>query len=195
MISPLTFSGSHTAANLPRCCAAALRTIGVSSAQSLEYVILSCDRVSASLAGHPSYATATMPHADMRAVNQSPDASLCTAGTKCAVMPSDVIAAPTLHADSTAFSLTTVSSTVERFSRGARRQWTCSGPPTLEMRLPISSAIASRHSSSSSLLSVRNGTSSDLVRSAPSADAIVVRRLMLFRRSWTFSFWGSGANG
>ena len=30
---------------------------------------------------------------------------------------------------------------------------------------------------------------------APSADAIVVRRLMLFRRSWTFSFWGSGANG
>lgn len=47
-------------------------------------------------------------------------------------------------------SLTRGSSIAARFSRGAKRQWPCSGPPTYSMKFPSSSANAVKTSSSSS---------------------------------------------
>ena len=81
------------------------------------------------------------------------------------------------------------------FRASGGRAFKAARPPTLGMRFPISSAMASRHSSSSSLLSVRKGMSSLRVRSAPRAEAIVVRRRIELSRSCTFSFFVARARG
>mmetsp|Transcript_12530 Transcript_12530/g.45057 ORF Transcript_12530/g.45057 Transcript_12530/m.45057 type:complete len:285 (+) Transcript_12530:1518-2372(+) len=79
MISPRTCSGSISPANAPRCCAAARLVIGVSSAHSCAYVFRRSLLTPASATF--LYATANIPHALTRAVNQSPFARRCTHGT------------------------------------------------------------------------------------------------------------------
>jgi hypothetical protein len=99
---------------------------------------------------------------------------------------------PTLHSDSAALSLTTVSSTVDRLSSGTSKQCACVGPPTYWVKFPSDSASArSISSSSSSLLSVRNGISSVRVRSSPKASAMTFNRLIEFKRRMGSSFLSS----
>ncbi len=77
--------------------------------------------------------------------------------------------APMLHSDSTAFSRTTVSSTMQSVSKGGNSTWAWSTPLTLGIKPPSSFAIGRGTSSSSSLFSLRKGISSLCVRSPPSA--------------------------
>ena len=114
-----------------------------------------------------------------------------TTGTKCSMMWASGSCRPILHSDSAALSRTTVSSTDASDSRGCSNVKACWLPPTNCTKLPSSSAMARRTSSSSSLFSFRNGMSSLRVRSSPSAHAIVLRRLMLLSRSATSSFFSS----
>lgn len=64
------------------------------------------------------YATLKSPHAEVREVNQSPPDRRRTRGTKCfSMLPAECWLA-TLQSDSTALSLTIVSSTFARVSKG-----------------------------------------------------------------------------
>lgn len=127
--------------------------------------------------------TENNPHADVRDVNQSPAANRCTNGTKCVSKSCGLCCCANARNESTAFSRTTVSSTVDRLSNGGSRQWACSGPPTNGIKLPNCSASANSTSSSSYIVSVRNGISSLRVRSTPNANAIVDSFLIELRRN------------
>ena len=98
---------------------------------------------------------------------------------------------PTLPIDSTALSRTTVSSVQHSDSKGTRRVCAYNGPPTYGTKRPSSSAMANKTSSSSSLLSFRNGMSSLRVRSSPKANAIVLNRFTEFSLRATSSFLSS----
>lgn len=64
------------------------------------------------------------------AISYVPEANLCNSGTKCASKSWGLCCCATARNDSTALSLTTVSSTVAKDSKGGNKQWACSGPPT-----------------------------------------------------------------
>jgi len=114
-----------------------------------------------------------------------------TKGMKYSTKSLSLICNPILHSDSTALSLTQVSSTVQSISKGGSNTWACSTPPTKGMNTPNSSAIARSTSSSSSLFSPKNGINSLRVRSSPRALAIVESFLIEFNRSWMSSFFSS----
>lgn len=76
------------------------------------------------------------PHAEALDVNQSPPANLCTNGTKYCSRACGVCWAATARREATALSRTTVSSTAARDSKGGRRLWANSPPPTKWMKLP-----------------------------------------------------------
>ena len=78
-------------------------------------------------------------------VNHSPPASLLTRGTKYCSKWGTECSWQMFLKDSTALSLTTVSSTVARDSRGGRRQWTNSCPPTRGVKLPNCSAQSEKY--------------------------------------------------
>ena len=117
-------------------------------------------------------------------INNLPWANRLTRGTKLLSKSSAEWSAHIFRRDSTALSRTTVSSTVAKLSRGGNKQWTCSEPPTSGVKLASCSASASKTSSSSYMVSVKNGISSLLVRSTPRASAIVDNFVMEFNRSY-----------
>jgi len=113
--SALSHSTSTTRANSPSFEAAARRTIGVSSWQKIRKVALN----SALTAGETlEYATLNNPQAEVRDVNQSPDANLLRSGIKYVSRSAALCCSEIRRSDSTALSRTTVSSTVASDSRG-----------------------------------------------------------------------------
>ena len=95
------------------------------------------------------YDTLYNPQADARDVNQSPWVNLLIRGTKNLSIWSELWSAAIFLSDSTALSLTTVSSTVARLSKGVKRICAYSAPPTRGVNDPNCSARASSTSSSS----------------------------------------------
>lgn len=65
-----------------------------------------------------SYVARNKPAAETRAVNQSPAVRRCSTGTTDSITASGLSCAMTVHADSTAFSRTTVSSALARTPSG-----------------------------------------------------------------------------
>mmetsp|Transcript_52869 Transcript_52869/g.129701 ORF Transcript_52869/g.129701 Transcript_52869/m.129701 type:complete len:234 (-) Transcript_52869:80-781(-) len=185
----------------PRLDAAALRTMGVSSLDKSRKSFKQVARRVSCSAGRRRKTAAKSAHAEIREVNQSPAASLCTRGAKaetCSSPPtSDVpsaTASETRLMDSTARSRTTVSSTADKVSRGSSSALANSGPPTWVTKSPSSSASASSTSSSSSMESVKNGSNSARVRSGPNAVAMIFNRRVELSRNCTSSFFNSSSN-
>ena len=118
---------------------------------------------------------------------QSRWASFFNIGNKYISTCSLLIAPTTASIDLRALSRTVLSSPLIKNSRGHRRIWTWSLPPTYLLNSPSFSAMTRITSSSSSMDSVRKGMSSSLVRSGPKACAIFTILFDAVTRSWTSS--------